>query len=157
MALISSIIAAVAAKYGLVLAKDKGWLPKNFYLGKAVKELHQDNLENAIHNWQIAFEKDSDNLEVLAVREIIESEIDLKIRLLNDRIIYLQNKMQELGKKRFWSMIGSFNPLRKSREKYLNAMQHMDEAVAIMQKESQSFTEGLSVLEKLLETLYKKK
>jgi hypothetical protein len=149
-----SIIAAVAAKYGLAIARKKGWLPKNYYLGQAMKELQQDNLENAIHHWQVASGKNPDGLEILAVQEIIESEIDLRITLLEERIQFLEKKKRGLGKQRFWSGLKAHIPFAWSRDLHQKISNRLQSAMVAIDEETGQFLEGISVLKGLKDELY---
>lgn len=134
LAFLSSVLAGLATKAGIAQLTKHGYLPQSTYIKAALKALEEDDLDEAISNYQLATKRWKPSARSEIASEIIESAISV-------RISKLQGRIDELEK--------LINPPVFSRQFLRNLMPKNRTNLENIKKEQQGFQAAISVLKNM--------
>lgn len=138
---LTSMLTGIMAKAGIAQLTKHGYMPQATYIKAALKALKEDDLDQALHSYQLAVKRwrPSQRSEVAA--EIIASAISV-------RIGKLQSRLEELD--------AVLNPPWFSRQFWRNLLPKNREMLEELRKEREGCQEAIEVLRGLLDQLKEK-
>jgi|GEM_PF-554660 len=138
LSFLTHMLAGLVAKLGLDQLTKLGYMPQATYIKAALKALEEDDLDEAVRNYNLSIKRWRPTQRTEVAAEIIAAAVDI-------RITKLQNRIAELD--------AVVNPRVFSRQFWLNFLPRNRELRERCREEQQGCIEAITVLRGIKERL----